>query len=170
MGRIGRMLVRLATILPGYGVACLAASAFLHFVAWPMLNLGPEETPWALLGGIVFSIPFVALFIAYFGFIPALLAILVAELAALRGRLYFALAGAGGGLFAIVLARQSAAIMTDAADGIAPPAGERALIMMPEVMAAVIGAGIVAGLVYWLIAGRGSGNWRGPTAPAPSGS
>jgi hypothetical protein len=169
LNRLNALLARLFVILLGYGAACLAASAFLHFVAWPMMNLGPEAAPWALLGGIMLSIPFVGLFIAWFGFIPALLAIVVAEIMAFRGRLYFALAGAGGGLFAILLARQSAAIMTDAADEIAPPTGERALIMMPEVMAAVIGAGIVAGLVYWLIAGRGSGKWREVSA-APAGS
>jgi len=31
------------------------------------------------------------------------------------------------------------------------------------------GAGIVAGMVYWLIAGRNAGAWREPAAPPPRG-
>jgi hypothetical protein len=30
------------------------------------------------------------------------------------------------------------------------------------------GAGIVAGLVYWMIAGRNAGGWREPPRPLPS--
>jgi hypothetical protein len=34
----------------------------------------------------------------------------------------------------------------------------------------ITGAGIVAGLVYWLIAGRNAGRWREPRRVLPSAS
>ncbi len=44
-------------------------------------------------GSFIFSIPFVALFVAYFAFIPAVPAIVIAEILGKRDWLFYALAG-----------------------------------------------------------------------------
>ena len=44
-------------------------------------------------GSFVFSIPFVALFVAYFAFIPAVVAIVLGEILGKRDWLFYALAG-----------------------------------------------------------------------------
>lgn len=40
----------------------------------------------------------------------------------------------------------------------------------PDTMLSAIAAGAVGGFVYWLLAGRWAGNWRGPVKWSPPGS
>jgi hypothetical protein len=157
MSRLIAYLIRFAVILFGYAVASLATSAFLNILFFASLT--PEHDQTTAIS-LFFSIPFIALFVAYFGFMPAVIVILVAEILGRRDWLFYALAGAvvaavflglvdhnGDTTFAV---RETSAIM------------------------AVIGGGMVGGIFYWLSAGRWAGSWwkdeNAPTSPGPSGS
>ena len=79
MNRVVVYLVRFAVIIAGYAVSSLAASAFLNVVTLASLGFTADEAPAAAMGSIVFSIPFIALFVAYFAFIPSVVAILISR-------------------------------------------------------------------------------------------
>ena len=137
-------------------VASLAASAFLN-----ILMLGPWASSVAkratATGSLVFSIPFVALFVAYFAFIPAVFAILISEILAKRDWLFYAIAGAVISLVIIGFMRGSVEAGNEAAAD-------------TNFVLALIGAGMCGGIGYWLVAGRSAGGWRdldGATSPAP---
>jgi hypothetical protein len=115
----------------------------------------------AVATGMIFSIPFVALFVAYFVFVPSAIAIVVAEVLAKRDWLFYALAGGAVGLVFIGFLHENA-----------DP--DFAVTGTPAVLG-IVGGGMVGGLAYWLIAGRSAGSWRAsqppvlPTSSGPSG-
>ncbi|MEI9410999.1 hypothetical protein [Mesorhizobium salmacidum] len=160
MNRLVAYIVRFAVILFGYTIASLAASAFLNMLFLASLGYAPAQAHPAAAASLYFSIPFVALFVAYFGFMPAAIVILIAEILGRRDWLFYALAGAlvaGVFLGLVDNIRDSAFAVT-----------ETSAIM------AVLGGGMVGGIFYWLSAGRWAGSWwkdeKAPTSPGPSGS
>ncbi len=86
----------------------------------------------------------------FYVFAPSFIAILIAEVFSLRTVLYYALAGALIGALAY--------FMTDAASRIA---GRGTVAPITQELQWLTAAGIVAGFVYWLIAGRNAGKWKG---------
>lgn len=146
MDRVIAYLFRFAVIIVGYAFASLAASAFLNAVFLGFAGFTVDEATTVASGSIVFSIPFVALFVAYFAFIPSALAILVGELFAKRDWLFYALAG--GIVAAVVIG-----FVRGAAE-----AGNEAMTDLNFALA-LIGSGMVGGIAYWLVAGRTAGNW-----------
>ncbi|RWO01057.1 hypothetical protein [Mesorhizobium sp.] len=146
MTRLVAYLIRFAIILIGYGVAALAASAFLNVMFLASLGYTPEHVQPAATASLFFSIPFVALFVAYFAFMPAAVAILVSEILGRRDWLFYALAGAVVAAVFLGFAHQTADANFEITD--------------PRVIAAVIGSGMVGGIFYWLSAGRSAGTWR----------
>jgi hypothetical protein len=157
MNRVVAYLIRFAAIIAGYAVAALAASVFLNVLMLGALGfIGGETSP--AVESLVFSIPFVALFVAYFAFIPSVFAILVSEILAKRDWLFHALAGAVVSLVIVGFMRGAA------------EAGNEAVTDTNFVLA-LIGSGMCRGIAYWLIAGRTAGNWRpdrdDATSPAP---
>lgn len=159
MSRLLTYIGRFALILIGYAAAALAASTFLHVVSLGPLGFTAEQAPAVIMGSIVFSIPFVALFVGYFAFMPAVLTILLGELLGARSWLYYALGGAFVATVIIVWFVRAAETGNDAVGD-------------PRYWAAMVGGGVIGGLAYWLVAGRLAGNWWSsePTSPAPSGS
>jgi Na+/citrate or Na+/malate symporter len=162
LSQIGLVLLRLSLILVGYASAALAASLFLHFVAWPFVADIGQEAPWLLVGGLFVSIPLAALFLSYFACLPAAVLIGLSEFRGYRSWLYHALSGGVAAFAAVVLARQTHGMPVPDSHGEIP------LIWMPEIMAATVAAGLVGGVAYWLVAGRSARGWFVPTAPAPS--
>ena len=79
MGRVLVYFGRFALIFVGYVAASLAGSAFLHLISFGLLGIQPDEMPRIVMGTGAFSIPFIALFVAYFAFLPAVPAILLSE-------------------------------------------------------------------------------------------
>ncbi len=155
---LGRFLV----IIVGYAIACLAASVFLNVLLFGTINLRPEETLPVVFGSMIFSIPIVALFVAYFAFLPAVPAILIGEGLGKRDWLFYAIAGAIIG-----------AVVIGILSGMAETGQD--YVSDPGLALALIASGIVGGIAYWLVTGRSAGNWRdridrGPTSPGPSGS
>lgn len=93
MNSVLALLFRFLVIVFGYAVAALCASAFLHLVTLPLLGFTAEETSFIVMGSVGFSIPFIALFVAYFAFIPAMFGVLLGEVLGQRDWLFYALAG-----------------------------------------------------------------------------
>jgi len=144
VSRVAAYLVRCVAILAGYIAASLGASAFLNLV-FLGAAFDAQDVP-AASASMSFSIPFVALFVAYFAFIPAAAAILLAELLGRRDWLFYAL---GGGVVAAVFL----GLVRYAGDADFAVSGVNPTL-------AVIGAGMVGGISYWLVAGRRAGSWR----------
>ncbi|MHA6688000.1 hypothetical protein [Mesorhizobium sp. A556] len=160
MNRVLLYLFRFAAIVVGYMVAALAASAFLHLLFLGAAGFRPEDNSAVVAGSLLFSIPFTALFVGYFAFLPSLVVILLGEVLGQRNWLFHALAGAAVGLAVAGLFWQA-------------PMGEMGRMATDPALSVglFIGAGIVGGLAYWLCAGRWAGGWRNhATLPGPSGS
>jgi hypothetical protein len=149
MALIGRLFV----ILFGFLIACLAAGMIVVgavlFPEFSDLGIGPID-PSAL--NIVLGFGFI--FISGFALLPAMIVVAITEAFYIRGVLAYA---AGGGL--VGLACYLGLIPFDSEtlrfDGIV----RRHLEIMT-------GAGIVAGFIYWMIAGRNAGAWRQPPRPS----
>lgn len=159
MSRVFIYLGRFAVIILGYCAACLAGSAFMHLLFLGSAGFTADETPMVVAGSFIFSIPFIALFVAYFAFLPSLAVIIIAELLARRDWLFHALAG---GLVGVIIVAMFWGAATPVPGLDLPPGDVPAdeTLVSPRFIGLMVGAGIAAGLAYWLVAGRFSGNWR----------
>jgi len=142
MALIGRILI----ILLAFFAASLAAGMILVFAIvfpeWGSGRFGFDEGSFAVVATIGFVV------VGSFGFVPALMIALVTEALNIRSALIYATGGAViGALSYLGIARFDPDTMTLVG-------GVRREV---EIMA---GAGIIAGLIYWLIAGRNAGAWR----------
>lgn len=150
MALIGRLFV----ILFGFLFASLAAGmivvAALLFPDWSDISIGPID-PNAL--NILLGFGFI--FVSGFALVPAMLVVAITEAFYIRRALTYALGGAAVGL-ACYLGLLPFDLATMHFDGIV----RRELEIMT-------GAGIVAGMVYWIIAGRNAGAWREPRRSPP---
>jgi hypothetical protein len=146
------LIGHLFAIVIGLLLACFAAGMVIVmailFPDWSDMALGPVD-PDAI--NVLFVFGFI--FVSGFALIPALLVVLVTETFSIRSALTYAVGGALTGL-ACYLGLVPFDPHTMSFDGIV----RRHLEIM-------MGAGVVAGAVYWLIAGRKAGLWRNPLAP-----
>ncbi|KIZ47495.1 MULTISPECIES: hypothetical protein [Rhodopseudomonas] len=156
MSLIGRLFV----IAFGFIVACMVAGiVVVGAVLYPEfsdLRVGPVDQD-AL--NIVLGFGFI--FVSGFALLPALIVVVVTEAFYIRSALAYALGGAAVGL-ACYLGLIPFDPATMQFDGIV----RRHLEIMT-------GAGILGGVIYWMIAGRNAGAWREPpatsTRPPPTG-
>ena len=153
MALIGRLFV----IFFAFLAACLVAGMIVVFaLLFPDLSdLGPGFVDQSALN-IVFGFGFI--FVSGFALLPAMLVAAITEALFIRGVLAYAVGGALVGA-ACYLGLIPFDPETLRFDGIV----RRHLEIMT-------GAGVVAGLVYWMIAGRNAGAWREPrrgTSPPP---
>src|SRR6478735_3068290 len=150
MALIGRLFV----ILFGFLAACLAAGMIVVgavlFPEFSDLATGPIDQ-----SAINIVLGFGFIFISGFALLPATIVVLITEAFHIRSILAYAVGGAVVGL-ACYLGLIPFDPETLRFDGIV----RRHLEIMT-------GAGIVAGLVYWLVAGRNAGAWREPPRPIP---
>ena len=152
MALIGRIFV----ILFGLLAASLVAGAILVgavlFPAFSDFADGPIDP--AVLN-IVLGFGFI--FVSGFALLPALIVILITEAFHIRSALAYAVGGGVVGLACYL--------------GLVPfdPATLRFDGIVRRHLEIMTGAGIVAGVVYWMIAGRNAGVWRAPRMlpPAP---
>lgn len=155
MSRVLLYLGKFVHMVVGYLTASLAAGAFLNVVFLGATRLATRDMPPEVISGsMIFSIPFTALVVAYFAFVPTVVAMVLAELLGKRHWLFYALAG---GFVGLVL------------DGFAYQGGDPDFAYMdPLVPVSIIGAGVVGGIAYWFVTGRFAGTLRSdPTSPAP---
>jgi hypothetical protein len=142
---------RFFVIVFAFGCASLAAAATIIVGAVATANFEPpfDQPEVALLWVMTLATSFG---VAFFAFLPALIAILLAESFAWRSVLFYALAGAAIGLFY----------------GFVLPTEGPSPFYVARSTELIAGAGIAAGLVYWLIAGRNAGAWREAATPPSS--
>jgi H+/Cl- antiporter ClcA len=144
------MLGRIIVIAFALIVSMLAAGVVLAIGIlapdWAWLDSDPIERV------TFFAVSFLATsFVGASALVPALLLIVVGEAARLRGFVYYAAAGAAVGL-ASYFGSNVELRLQDTTD-VTP-------VFHPLQLAAA--AGIVGGLVYWLLAGRNAGRWNEP--------
>jgi hypothetical protein len=142
------LIARFFVILFALIVASIAAGAVVVLAVllpeWSDLALGALEQ-----GTLGIVVGFGAIFLSGFALVPMLLVVLIAEAFGIRSALFYALAGAASGFVVYwSLGGLDPAMLT--VNGFTRREA--------EIMAA---AGTVAGLVYWMIAGRRAGAWRG---------
>jgi hypothetical protein len=149
MALIGRLFV----ILFGFLAACLVAGMILIGAVFPEfsdLGTGPIDQNTL---NIVLGFGFIVL--SGFALVPAMIVVAITEAFNVRGALTYAAGGALAGL-ACYLALVPFDPATLHFEGIV----RRHLEIMT-------GAGIGAGMVYWMIAGRNAGAWREPPQRLP---
>jgi hypothetical protein len=142
---VGRILV----VLFAFAMASLAAAAVMIF-GYLVPGWSEPSDPPVLFHGLAVVIAFTAFLIGGSMLLPAMLVIAIAEGLRLRSMLLYAIVGGAAGLISYY-AGISPAVPPDAVDtGLALP-------REAEIMTA---AGIVAGFVYWTLAGRNAGRWQ----------
>ncbi|HZQ14956.1 MAG TPA: hypothetical protein VFB31_19285 [Pseudolabrys sp.] len=146
---VGRIFVVLFALIVSMLVAGIVLAIGIVAPEWPWLDSDPVERV------RFFMVSFFATsFVGASAFVPALLLIVVAEIMRLRSLLYYAAAGAVVGLTSYL--GSDVELRLENTTDVTP-------VFHPLQLAAA--AGIVAGLAYWLLAGRNAGRWR---EPAPS--
>jgi|SRR5689334_506624 hypothetical protein len=159
MALIGRLFVIVFGFLAASFVAGLIVVGAILFPEFSDLGEGPIDQ-----GALDVIIGFGFIFVSGFALIPTLLIALITEVFAIRSVLAYAIGGGFVGL-ACYLGLVPFDSDTFHFEGIV----RRHLEIMT-------GAGIVGGLIYWMIAGRNAGAWRRPPQrlppppPLPSGS
>jgi hypothetical protein len=148
MALIGRLFV----ILFAFLAACFVAGMIVvGAVLYPEFSdLGGGEIDQSAINVLL---GFGFIFLSGFALLPALIVVLITEAFSIRSMLAYAVGGALVGA-ACYLGLVPFDPQTLHFDGIV----RRHLEIMT-------GAGIVAGLVYWMIAGRTAGAWRNPPPP-----
>jgi len=146
------LIGRLFVILFGFLAACLVAGMIVVgavlFPEFSELGAGPVDP-----GTLNVIVGFGFIFISGFALLPATVVVLITEAFYVRGALTYAVGGGVVGL-ACYLGLVPFDTATLRFEGIV----RRHLEIMT-------GAGIVAGVVYWMSAGRNAGAWREPPRP-----
>ena len=150
MALIGRLFV----IFFGFLFACFVAGMIVVVAVLyqEFSDLGSGMIDQSAIN-VVLGFGFI--FISGFALLPAMIVVAITETFYIRSALAYAVGGGVVGL-ACYLGLVPFDTATLRFDGIV----RRHLEIMT-------GAGIVAGLVYWLIAGRNAGAWREPRRPLP---
>src|ERR1051325_11669819 len=145
MSLIGRIFVILVGLLAASLVAGAVLVGAVLFPAFSDFADGPIDP--AVLN-IVLGFGFI--FVSGFALLPALIVILITEAFHIRSALAYAVGGGVVGLACYL--------------GLVPfdPATLRFDGIVRRHLEIMTGGGIVAGVVYWLIAGRNAGAWRTP--------
>ncbi|MCK1714958.1 MULTISPECIES: hypothetical protein [unclassified Bradyrhizobium] len=148
MALIGRLVV----IFIGFLAACFVGGMIvvmaLLFPELADLGAGPVDE-----GVVDILLGFGFIFVSGFALVPAMVIAAITEALCIRSALVYAV---GGGLVGLACYLGLVPFHSDTLqfEGIV----RRHLEIMT-------GAGIVAGVVYWLIAGRNAGAWRNPPSP-----
>src|SRR5664279_5410220 len=148
MALIGRLFVILFAFLAACLVAGMIVVGAVLFPEFSDLGAGPVDQ-----GALDIVIGFGFIFISGFALLPATIVVLITEAFYVRGALTYTL---GGGL--VGLACDLGLVRFDTRTLQFEGTVRRHLEIMT-------GAGIVAGMVYWLISGRNAGAWREPPRP-----
>jgi hypothetical protein len=159
MALIGRLFVILFAFLAACFIAGMVVVTAILFPEFSDLGAGPIDQ-----GAIDVILGFGFIFVSGFALIPAMLIALVTEAFSIRSILAYAIGGGAVGLACYL--------------GLVPfdPDTLQFEGIVRRHLEIMTGAGIVGGLVYWLIAGRNAGRWREPPTklppppPLPSGS
>jgi hypothetical protein len=148
MALIGRLFV----ILLGFLAACFVAGAVVVgavlFPEFSDLGVGPVDQ-----GALNIMLGFGFIFVSGFALMPAMIVVLITEAFYIRGALTYAVGGGIVGLACYL--------------GLVPFDTEQFRFegIVRRHLEIMTGAGILAGVVYWMIAGRNAGAWRERSFP-----
>jgi hypothetical protein len=148
MALIGRLFV----ILIGFLAACLVAGMIVvGAVLYP--EFSDIGTTYVDSGALNIVLGFGFIFISGFALLPAMIVVAITEAFYVRSALAYAAGGAVVGLACYL--------------GLVPFNSDSLRFegIVRRHLEIMTGAGIVAGMVYWLIAGRNAGTWREPPRP-----
>jgi hypothetical protein len=148
MALIGRLFVILFAFLAACFVAGAVVIGAIMFPEFSDLGAGPVD-PGVL--NIVLGFGFI--FVSGFALVPAMVVVLITEAFFIRSVLAYAVGGGIVGLACYL--------------GLVPfdPGQLQFQGIVRRHLEIMTGAGILAGLVYWMIAGRNAGVWRVPSPP-----
>jgi hypothetical protein len=144
MSLLGRIIAIIFALCVAIIVAGIALAIGIVAPEWPWLDSDPVERM------MFFAVSFFTTsYIGATAFVPALLLILLAEIARMRSIIYYGVAGA-----VVALASYYGSDVEFRLENTTDvtPVGH------PLQLAAA--AGIIGGLAYWLFAGRNAGKWR----------
>jgi hypothetical protein len=148
MALIGRLFVILFGFLAASLVAGMIVVGAIMFPEFSDLGSGPVDP-----GALDVLIGFGFIFVSGFALLPAAIVVAITEAFYIRGALTYAV---GGGLVGLACYL-----------GLVPFDSETLRFegIVRRHLEIMTGAGIVAGVVYWMIAGRNAGAWRKPPPP-----
>jgi hypothetical protein len=145
MALIGRLFVILFAFLAASLVAGMIVIGAIMFPEFSDLGAGPVDP-----GALNILLGFGFIFVSGFALLPAMIVVAITEAFYIRSALTYAV---GGGI--VGLACYLGLIPFD-------PETLRFEGIVRRHLEIMTGAGIVAGVVYWMIAGRNAGAWREP--------
>jgi hypothetical protein len=160
-------LSRILVILMAYLVASVAATAVIVVATYVLMLTAMPGTPLPTVSegiAIIFQlarvvfIPVVAL-----AFVPAMVIAAIAEIFRLRSVLFYAIAAGAVGIIATIGFRFGMSLVLFKPKSTVPVSG-----LSFSVPWSIVAAGIVAGVVYWVLAGRNAGAWRKLLATPPT--
>ena len=145
MALIGRLFVVLFGFLAACFVAGMIVVAAIMFPEFSDLGAGPVD-----LGVLNVVLGFGFIFVSGFALLPAMIVVAITEAFYIRSALVYAV---GGGLVGLACYL-----------GLVPFDTEQLRFegIVRRHLEIMTGAGIVAGVIYWMIAGRTAGAWRVP--------
>jgi hypothetical protein len=149
------LIVRILMVMLAFLAASVAAATVMAIGVLPpeWMDIGDAAVSRASLIAII---GLSAVFISASTLIPAMLLIALAEGFRLRSALFYGIIGA------------AAALACYDGFGHGAFALRHSLALFDRESEVVVAAGIAAGLVYWVLAGRNAGEWRERTDPAPT--
>ena len=148
MALIGRLFVVFFAFLAACFVAGMVVVGAIMFPEFSDLGAGPVDP-----GALNIMLGFGFIFVSGFALVPAMIVVAITEAFYIRGALTYAV---GGGLVGLVCYL-----------GLVPFDADQLRFegIVRRHLEIMTGAGILAGLVYWVIAGRNAGVWRVPSPP-----
>ena len=146
MSVFGRIIVIFFALI----VAIVAAGVALAIGVVAPDWAGVDSDPFERISFFIVSF-FATSFVGAVAFLPALVVIVIAEAARLRNFLYYGVGGALVGLASYY--GSDISVRLENTTDVAP---------VGNALQLAAAAGIIGGLVYWVIAGRNAGRWREP--------
>jgi len=144
------LFLRSFVIAFAFLISCMVAAFIVAYglVAPELKEFGNPNAGFFML--YLFFAGAAGLVTPFYVFAPSFVAILIAEMLSLRSVLYYTLGGALIGGLAYFMSDVSARIT-----------GRGTVVPITQELQWLTAAGIVAGFVFWLIAGRNAGKWKG---------
>jgi phosphotransferase system glucose/maltose/N-acetylglucosamine-specific IIC component len=146
MSVFGRIIVIFFALIAAIVAAGVALAIGVVAPDWA----GVDSDPFERISFFIVSF-FATSFVGAVAFLPALVVIVIAEAARLRNFLYYGVGGALVGLASYY--GSDISVRLENTTDVAP---------VGNALQLAAAAGIIGGLVYWVIAGRNAGRWREP--------
>ena len=149
MSLLGRIIVIFIALMFAIMAAGITLALGIVSPDWA----GIDSDPFERVSFFIVSF-FATSFAGAVAMLPALLVIVIAEVARMRSFLYYGVGGALVGLASYF--GTDISVRLENTTDVAP---------VGHTLQLAAAAGIVGGLAYWLIAGRNAGRWRDPRTP-----